>query len=121
MNSQKVGEYKHLKMIKELNLEHHIADIETVTIHGTHKKNASMIVKTLDKEAIARNSTENLGNILSNISGVGALKTGNNIAKPISISDIFLRVGLDFNPIMYKTMPIPRAIDDNILTSKDTN
>lgn len=24
MNSQKVGEYKHLKMIKELNLEHHI-------------------------------------------------------------------------------------------------
>ena len=66
-----------------LNLEHHIADIETVTIHGTHKNNASMIVKTLDKEAIARNSTENLGNILSNISGVGALKTGNNIAKPI--------------------------------------
>ena len=45
----------------------------------------------------------------------------NNIAKPISISDIFLRVGLDFNPIMYKTIPIPRAIDDNILTSKDTN
>ena len=66
-----------------LNLEHHIADIETVTIHGTHKNNASMIVKTLDKEAIARNSTANLGNILSNISGVGALKTGNNIAKPI--------------------------------------
>lgn len=24
MNSQKVGESKHLKMIKELNLEHHI-------------------------------------------------------------------------------------------------
>ena len=66
-----------------LNLEHHIHEIETITIHGTHKSNSTMIVKTLDKEAIARNSTENLGNILSNISGVGALKTGNNIAKPI--------------------------------------
>lgn len=66
-----------------LNLEHHIADIENVTIHGTNKNNASMILKTLDKEAIARNSTENLGNVLSGISGVGVLKTGNNIAKPV--------------------------------------
>src|SRR5690606_7943310 len=32
---------------------------------------------------IARNSTENLGNLLTSISGVTALKTGNNISKPV--------------------------------------
>ncbi|MGZ5272975.1 MAG: TonB-dependent receptor domain-containing protein, partial [Kaistella sp.] len=66
-----------------LNLEHHSADIETVTIHGTHKNASALIIKTLDKKDLERNSTENLGNILSGISGVSALKTGNNIAKPI--------------------------------------
>ena len=66
-----------------LNLEHHISEIETVTLHGTHKNRNSLIIKTLDKEDLERNSTENLGNILTGISGVGALKTGNNIAKPI--------------------------------------
>ncbi|MGA9212692.1 TonB-dependent receptor [Kaistella sp.] len=66
-----------------IQLEHHIADIETITLHGTHKNVNSLIVKSLDKNAIDRNSTENLGNMLTSISGVGALKTGNNIAKPI--------------------------------------
>jgi iron complex outermembrane receptor protein len=40
-------------------------------------------VKTLDKSEIERNSTDNLGNLLTKISGVSALKTGNNISKPI--------------------------------------
>ncbi|MBU4539492.1 MAG: TonB-dependent receptor [Weeksellaceae bacterium] len=66
-----------------LNLEHHISDIETITIHGTHKKTNTLIVKTLDQKDLERNSTENLGNVLSGISGVGALKTGNNVAKPV--------------------------------------
>lgn len=66
-----------------LNLEHDLEEIETVTIHGVHKNNASLIMKTLDKTAIQRNSTENLGNVLSSISGVSSLKTGNNIAKPV--------------------------------------
>ncbi|MGZ5189339.1 MAG: TonB-dependent receptor, partial [Kaistella sp.] len=44
---------------------------------------SALIIKTLDKKDLERNSTENLGNILSGISGVSALKTGNNIAKPI--------------------------------------
>lgn len=66
-----------------IQLEHHIAEIETITLHGTHKKANSLIVKSLDRSDIDRNSTENLGNILSSITGVGALKSGNNIAKPI--------------------------------------
>jgi iron complex outermembrane receptor protein len=64
-------------------LEHHIQDIETVTIHGNHKSNGSLVIKTLDKSEIERNSTDNLGNLLTKISGVSALKTGNNISKPI--------------------------------------
>ncbi len=64
-------------------LEHHSADIETVALHGTRKNSGVMIVESLSKAEISRNSTENLGNVLSNISGVGTLKTGNNIAKPI--------------------------------------
>ncbi|KMQ67817.1 TonB-dependent receptor [Chryseobacterium sp. FH2] len=66
-----------------ITLEHHIQDIETVTIHGSHKKNGSLVIKTLDKSEIERNSTDNLGNLLSKISGVTALKTGNNISKPV--------------------------------------
>src|SRR5690606_30841588 len=32
-----------------ITLEHHIADIENVTIHGSHKNKSSIILKTLDK------------------------------------------------------------------------
>ncbi|KFE98287.1 TonB-dependent receptor [Chryseobacterium luteum] len=66
-----------------ITLEHHSNDIETVTIHGSHKNNGSMVMKTLDKSVLSRNVTENLGNLLTNISGVNVLKTGNNIAKPV--------------------------------------
>jgi len=66
-----------------LTLEHHAQNIETVTLHGNHKNNGSMVVKTLDKSDIEKNATENLGNLLSKISGVSTLKTGNDIAKPI--------------------------------------
>lgn len=79
--SQQISVNKDMEII--LHLEHHIADIETVTIHGTHKNKNSIIIKTLEKKEIERNSTENLGNMLTSISGVGVLKTGNNIAKPI--------------------------------------
>ncbi|MDP9957841.1 iron complex outermembrane receptor protein [Epilithonimonas hungarica] len=66
-----------------INLEHHIGEIETVTIHVDHKTKGSVIMRTLDKTEIERNSTENLGNLLSKIAGVTALKTGNNITKPV--------------------------------------
>ena len=66
-----------------ITLEHHISDIETVTIHGSHKAKGSVIMQTLSHSDIDRNSTENLGNLLSKISGVTALKTGNNISKPV--------------------------------------
>jgi len=66
-----------------ITLEHHIGEIEAVTVHGNHKTKGSVIMQTLSRSDIERNSTENLGNLLSKISGVTALKTGNNIAKPV--------------------------------------
>jgi len=66
-----------------ITLEHHAENIEVVTLHGNHKKSSSVIIKTLDNTEIERNSTENLGNLLSTISGVTVLKTGNNITKPV--------------------------------------
>lgn len=66
-----------------INLELHSKEIETVSLHVNHKSSGSMVVKTLEKAEIEKNSTSNLGNLLSSISGVSALKTGNNIAKPI--------------------------------------
>lgn len=66
-----------------INLEHHVGEIETVTLHGSHKNAGSIVIKTISQEEISRNSTENLGNLLTSISGVTALKTGNNISKPV--------------------------------------
>ena len=66
-----------------ISLEHHVNEIESVTLHGNHKNNGTLVIKTLDHTAIERNSTENLGNLLKNISGVSGLKTGNNIVKPV--------------------------------------
>jgi len=79
--TENIGVDKDLSLT--ITLEHHSGDIETITLHGSHKKKASVIMKTLDKTEIERNSTENLGNLLSRLSGVTALKTGNNISKPV--------------------------------------
>ncbi|WP_018676730.1 TonB-dependent receptor [Riemerella columbina] len=64
-------------------LEHHTQEIKTVVLHGLHQNRSTAIIKTLDKTALEEKTTENLGNILSNISGVHTLKTGNNISKPV--------------------------------------
>lgn len=64
-------------------LEHHENEIETVVLHGNVKSRGSLVIQSLSKEEISKNSTENLGNLLSKISGLGTLKTGNSIAKPI--------------------------------------
>lgn len=66
-----------------ISLEHHIDEIEEVHLYSVHKKKGSMVVNTLKTEEIARNTTENLGNILTNISGLSAIKTGTHISKPV--------------------------------------
>ena len=72
---------KNLKL--EINMEHRAEDIETVVLNVKHRTPGAMIVSSLDKDVITRNVASNLGNLLTNISGVNGLKTGNNIVKPI--------------------------------------
>lgn len=64
-------------------LEHHVTEIETVKFHKKSRESGSVRVSTISNKELSRNATENLGSLVSNISGVSALKTGNNIAKPI--------------------------------------
>lgn len=64
-------------------LEHHVTEIETVKLHKKSRESGSVRVSTISNKELSRNATENLGSLVSNISGVSALKTGNNIAKPI--------------------------------------
>lgn len=79
--SQNVDVAKDLNL--SIQLEHHSGDIEAVTLHANHRKMGSVTIQTVSYDDISRNSTENLGNLLTGISGVTALKTGNNISKPV--------------------------------------
>lgn len=64
-------------------IEHHENELEQIRLIGKSKHSASSIVKSLSSSVIQEKSSENLGNILTEISGVNTLKTGNNISKPI--------------------------------------
>lgn len=66
----------------EIRLEMHAKEIEAVHL-VQHHKGGSLVIKSVSAEDLARNATENLGNLLTYISGVSTLKTGNNISKPI--------------------------------------
>lgn len=67
----------------EILLEHHEHEIEGIILNGIPKNRASRVAKILSREQISQNSTENMANLLAQISGLGTLKTGNNISKPI--------------------------------------
>lgn len=64
-------------------LEHHIKQIEEVTLKSKVKPTITTKISTLNHKVIQNNTTENLGNLLSKVSGVDALKTGNSITKPV--------------------------------------
>lgn len=70
-------------LLLHIAMEHHSDEIETISLIMPHQSEGSVVISTLDNETILRNSSENLGNLLSAVSGVGTLKTGNNISKPI--------------------------------------
>lgn len=68
---------------RDFYLEHHEAQIEAVTVAGRGKVSGFSAVQTVRRQAMEENVTQNLGNILTGLSGVNAMKTGNNIAKPV--------------------------------------
>lgn len=75
-------------------LEHHASEIEEVLISGTARKTAGHSIETLSKEDLQRLSSENLAGALSTLSGVGMMRTGNQIAKPIIHGLYGSRVGI---------------------------
>ena len=70
---------------KSFKLEHHIEELNQITIEGKAYSNKSKTVleSTLNKEELERFSTGTLGNALNSLSGVSSLNTGNGVVKPI--------------------------------------
>ncbi len=68
---------------QEINLEHHIEDLNEVVINGTVKLNRTSQESVLKTKDIETFSGSSLGQALKQISGVSTINTGNNIVKPI--------------------------------------
>ena len=68
-----------------LPLEHHIQELDEVTVASKSYIAISDagVEKTIDTDIIQQNSSLQLADILSKISGVSSLNTGNSISKPI--------------------------------------
>jgi iron complex outermembrane receptor protein len=71
--------------IKSFKLEHHIEELNQITIEGKAYSNKSKTVleSSINKEELERFSTGTLGNALNSLSGVSSLNTGNGVVKPI--------------------------------------
>ena len=70
---------------KNLNLEHHLEELNQVLIQGrTHRNETKSILEnTVSTKEIEQHSSESLGDVLNTISGVASLNTGNTIVKPM--------------------------------------
>ena len=71
--------------IKNLKLEHHLEELNQVTIQGKafEQKTVTAYENTISEEEIEQYSSGTLGDALNSISGVSSLNTGNTIVKPI--------------------------------------
>ena len=70
-------------LVKDFELEHHEAELEEIAIHGVSKPGSNTAATHIDSREIQQSSGKNLGNLLEEKSGLAALKTGNNIVKPV--------------------------------------
>lgn len=70
---------------KSFKLEHHVEELNRITIEGKAFKNKSKTVleSSLNEKELERFSTGSLGNALNSLSGVSSLNTGNSVVKPI--------------------------------------
>lgn len=78
---KKITVNSHSKL--SITLEHSVRKLKVVIITRTPDVKSQLVVSTLSTAELARARTENLGNMLNRLSGVSALKTGNNIVKPV--------------------------------------
>ena len=69
---------------KEINLEHHIEDLNEVIVKSTHNVTSKTIQTTkIDHKTIEEYSGKSLGDALKNVAGVSSINTGNSIVKPV--------------------------------------
>ena len=68
---------------KKITLEHHLEELNEISVISETKTERTSIENTLDKEVVFTYTDKSLGDALNTISGVSTLSTGNSIVKPI--------------------------------------
>lgn len=71
--------------IKNYKLEHHLEELNQITIEGSaySEKSKTLLENSIDKNQLERFSSGSLGDALKSLSGVSSLNTGNTVVKPI--------------------------------------
>jgi len=69
----------------DLFLEHHVEELERVTVTGSAytTKSESMLENRIELETIESFSAGSIGDVLNTLSGVNSLNTGNTVVKPM--------------------------------------
>lgn len=68
---------------KDIFLEHHLEELNEVVVNSNSKTTKTSIEQSVKKEVIEQYTDKSLGDVLSTISGVSSLNTGNSIVKPM--------------------------------------
>ncbi len=69
---------------KDITLEHHVEELNEVTVSGASNKETSTAQESLIKsDAIEDFSSASLGDVLKTVSGVSSINTGSTIVKPV--------------------------------------
>lgn len=68
---------------QEVNMEHHLEELNEITVTTDSKIEKTSIQQTVSKRQIETFSDKSLGDALNTISGVSSLNTGNTIVKPM--------------------------------------
>ena len=73
------------KTRRSFKLEHHIEELNQITIEGKAftNKSKTILENTLNSKDLERYSNGSIGDALNNLSGVSSLNTGNTVMKPL--------------------------------------
>ena len=72
------------ELFKEIRLEHHIEELNEVTVKGKGDKKTQTSQETVLKSTVLeRYSSQSLGDAIKEIPGVSSINTGNSIVKPV--------------------------------------
>lgn len=70
---------------KTIRLEHHVEELNEVILYSNsfNEKSKTLIENKISSETLEKYSGVTLGDVLSSLSGVSSLKTGNSVVKPV--------------------------------------